>query len=157
MPVSKKPKKKYRPKYERGQLPITIRHSTKSEIALQITPQTEIDRLRDGTANEITLNTLTFRLNWGYVMAGEYFNEEEAREKMLKALAAIRSVKERYERLGKVGATQPEYEDIGEGLNFTDEMQLLATRREQRDALRIVDLVNQDKHRTMEVSSQEKA
>ena len=35
----------------------------------------------------------------------------------------------------------------GVGLGLTDEMQKMTTRREQRDALRIVNLVNEDKRR----------
>ena len=148
MATNKKPKKKYRgPKYPHGQVPIVFRHSKEADTALQLVPHTEIDKLRDGTADEYMVNTLAFRLNWGYVMAGEYFDTPEARQAMIEVLDAIRSVKERFSRLGKYGCTPLEFQALGAGLNWTDEMQKSATRREQRDALRIVDLVNEDKRK----------
>lgn len=145
MPGNKKPRKKYRPKGPPGQLPITIRHSSKADTALQLIPQSDVDKLRDGTADEFTINTLAVRLNWGYVMAGENFDTPEARQSMIDALDALRSVKARFEKLGKYGCTQAEFQALGVGLGLTDEMQMMTTRRQQRDALRVVELVNEDK------------
>lgn len=134
MPKSKKPRKPYRRKYVDGQLPITIRHSSSADNMLKMIPHSDIEKLRDGTADEYVVNTLTFRLNWGYVMAGEYFDTPEARACTEAGLAAIRSIKERHERLGKWGCTGPEFVAMGQALNLTDEMQAQTTRRQQRDA-----------------------
>jgi hypothetical protein len=144
MPTSKKPRKKYKPKVPPGyfELPVNIRHTNDAEIALQLFPQSELDKLRDGTSDDYTVNTLTFRLNWGYVMAGQLFDNPEVRADMELALAAIREVKARRERTGKWGVTGPEFAQIGDGLKHTDAMQLAATRREQRDAMRTVYAVN---------------
>lgn len=147
MATNKKPRKKYRPKYPPGQLPTTIRHSSEADIDLQLVPHLEVDKLRDGTADEFTVNTLAFRLNWGYVMAGEYFDTPEAKKTIEEALQAIRSVKKRFAEVGKYGSTGVEFQALGLGLKLTDEMQKMTTRREHRDALRIVNLVNEDKRR----------
>lgn len=142
MPKSSKPRKAYRQKYPKGQLPITIRHSASADRMLQMVPQQDLERFRTGDADEYTINTLTLRLNWGYVMSGEVFDNPEVLEVMELGLAAIRSVKARFERIGKCGATGQEFHAIGLALNHTDEMQKAATRREQRDALDLVNLIN---------------
>lgn len=142
MPKNKKPKKAYRPKYLKGQLPITIRHSASSDTMLQMVPHEELEKLRNGEADQFTVNTLAFRLNWGYVMAGEIFNNPDVRAVMETSLASIRSIKDRVDRLGKYGATGEEFRSIGEALNWTDEMQKSATRREQNEAMQIVCEIN---------------
>jgi hypothetical protein len=147
MPRSTKPRKKYRPKYEKGTLPITIRHSASDDTGLQLVPHTELDKLRDGTADEYTVNTLAFRINWGYVMAGEVFDAPEARELTQAGLDAVRSVKDRFARLGKYGATVEEFTHLGDALKITDEMQKGATRREQLEAVRIVSVLNEHKRK----------
>lgn len=150
MPGSKKPRKAYRPKYLEGTLPVTIRQGVESDTALQMVPHTELDKLRDGTADKYTANTLAFRLNWGYVMAGEVFDNPEIRADMELALAAIRSVKDRHARTGKWGTTGPEFIQLGDGLNHTDAMQQMATRREQHQALAAVYAVNNQKRKQKE-------
>jgi hypothetical protein len=147
VPNSKKPRKKYRPRYAEGTLPITIRHNTSDDTGLQLIPHSELDKLRDGTADEYTVNTLAFRLNWGYVMAGEVFDTPEYRAITEAGLAAIRAVKERHARTGKYGATGEEFHAMGDALNATNDMQLQATRREQRDAVRLLNLINDHKQK----------
>ena len=146
MPVSKKPRKKYRgPKIIPGQMPPNIRHSDEADQMLQLVPHEELEKFRNGTADKYTVNTLAFRLNWGYVMAGEYFDTPEAREAMIKGLDAIKSVTARVSRTGQYGASQLEFQAMGVALGLTDEMQKMSTRREQRDSLRAVYLVNEYK------------
>ena len=146
MPGSKKPRKAYRPKYDKGALPITLRQDLSADTALQLVPHTELDKLRDGTADKYTVNTLAFRLGWGYVMAGEVFDAPEVRELTRRGLDAIRAVKDRHARLGQYGTTGEEFRDMGDALNATDEMQKRATRREQLEALRALHIINQHKH-----------
>lgn len=109
---------------------------------LQMVPQQELERLRTGDANEYTVNTLKFRLNWGYVMAGEVFDNAEVRATLESSLKAIKSVSDRADRLGKYGATGEEFFLIGEALNLTDQMQKAATRREQNECMEIVCKIN---------------
>lgn len=142
MPSNKKPKKKYRPKYQEGQLPVVFRHSQDADLNLKFIPHDEIEKFRHGQADETALNSLKFRLNWGYVMAGEYFDTPEARKCMEDSLSAIRSVSERVGRTGKYGCTQPEFEAICAGLDVTDDMQSQTTRRQQRDAAYVVHAIN---------------
>lgn len=127
--------------------PINMRHDIESDTALQMFPHTELDKLRDGTADEYTVNTLAFRLNWGYVMAGMHFDNPEVCVTMEAALAAISNVKSRYAKLGKLGTTAIEFVQLGDGLNRTDEMQKATTRREHRDALEVVFEVNKLKQK----------
>ena len=143
MPKSSKPKKAYRPKYPKGQLPIVFRHSNKADLSLKVIPKEDLERLRIGEADEYTINTLAFRLNWGYVMAGEIFDTPEARKIMEDGLAAIRAVKERHKKTGKYGATGEEFFAMGDALNMTDEMQEGSTRREQQKCLDALYLINQ--------------
>jgi hypothetical protein len=110
-------------------------------------PHDELEKFRNGTADQYTVNTLAFRLNWGYVMAGEHFDTPEARTAMIEGLTAIRSVKARLERTGQYGASQLEFQAIGVALGLTDEMQKMSTRREQRDSLRAVYLINNYKRK----------
>lgn len=142
MPSSKKPRKAYRPKYAPGTMPVVFRHDTDSEINLQLVPHDELEKFRRGVADEFSLNTLIFRLNWGYVMAGEIFATPEVRHTMERGLDAIRAVKARFERTGKYGATGEEFGLLGDALNAADEMQKTATRREQRDTMEIVKMLN---------------
>lgn len=145
MPGNKKPRKAYRPKYDKGVLPITLRQDLSADTALQLVPHTELDKLRDGTADKYTVNTLACRIGWGYVMAGEVFDAPEAREVTRRGLDAIRAVKARHARLGKYGTTGEEFRDMGDALNATDEMQRQATRREQMEALAALHIINQYK------------
>lgn len=143
MPKSSKPKKTYRQKYPKGQLPIVFRHSSQADLTLKVIPKKDLERLRLGEADEITINTLVFRLNWGYIMAGEIFDTPEARLIMENGLAAIRSVKERHKKTGKYGVTGEEFFAMGDALNMTDEMQAGSTRREQQKCLDALYLINE--------------
>lgn len=153
MPSNKKPRKKYRPKYAQGQIPVTIRHNDEDDYYLRVIPHQELESLRNGQADEVSINTLTVRLNWAYVMAGEVFDNPEALVITEKGLAAIRAVIERFKRVGKCGATGQEFHDIGESLSLADEMQKSATRREQLESLRIVMAVNDRKRKEINENS----
>lgn len=142
MPKSSKPKKAYRPKYQKGDIPIVFRHSNKADMLLQMIPQDELEKLRTGEADWYTINTLAYRLNFGYVMAGEIFDSPDALKIMEDGLAAIRSVKARHEKTGKCGATGEEFFAMGEALNMTDSMQKSSTRREQQKCLDALYLIN---------------
>jgi len=129
-------KSKYKPKAR--VLPINIRFSKEAELNLCIVPQAELTKFREGIADEVSINTLAMRLNLGYVLAGEYFVEGEARATMESALEALRSVKARHLETGKVGATGEEYHRMADGLNLTDMMQEKCTRAELDKTLSFV-------------------
>ena len=59
----------------------------------------------------------------------------------------MRSVKARFERLGKYGTTGEEFAALGDALNVTNDMQLRATRREQLEAIRILTVINEHKQK----------
>lgn len=144
MPTSKKPRKKYTGKYRLipGATPVVFGTKAGDDSILKLTPHVELDRFRDGTADGAAYNTLAERVGWGYVMAGEVFDNPDAREVTVKGLNAIRSIFDRKQRTGKYGITQEEYTLIGDALNMTDELQSNSTRREQRDTLRALYIIN---------------
>jgi hypothetical protein len=137
MPANKKPRKKYRPKFPPGQivLPKTMRYSSANELMLKLVPHQELERLRDGTADEGTWHTLTMRLDWGLFMAIDHFEDDVAKTAIREGLEALLSIKDRNAKLAKWGASGSEFKAIGLALNLTDEMQSRTTRREQDDSL----------------------
>lgn len=137
MPTSAKPRKKYRPKVARV-LPINIRFSAIHERTLQLIPHEELEKVRHGTSDESSMHTIVARLNLGYVLAGEYFEQGQQRDVMEKALVAAKAMRERFYRTSKVGSTGDEFFAIGDGLNLTDEMQTRCSRRELDRAMRFV-------------------
>ncbi len=147
MATNKKPKKKYKPKTAPGffQIPSVIRYGSKEELNLQMVPHDELEKLRTGDADEFTFNTLAFRLNWGYVMAGDLF--PDVLDVMESGLAAVRSVRVRNEATQRWGAAGDEFFAIGDALNMTDEMQKKTTRKEQLDAIRKTMSVNEYKRK----------
>lgn len=147
MPRSAKPRKKYRPKYTESQLraPVTLRYTKDSEMWLQMIPHQHLEKMRTGEADEESLAAITFRVNWGYVMAGEIFDNAEVREQLERALDAVHSLVKRYDRIQRVGCTGEEFRQIGEALNLCDEMQKAATRREQLHCAEIVERVTRYK------------
>jgi hypothetical protein len=114
---------------------------------LQLVPHQELEKFKTGEADEITWNTVCFRLNWGYVMSGDHFDSVEARELMEQSLKAIRSVKDRHERTSKWGTTGEEFNIIGQALNLTDDMQMNTTRRQQEDSLNTLLRLNELRNR----------
>ena len=129
-----KPKKKYKPKFGIG-LSKMFRHSKQADVFLQLIPHSELEKFKTGDADEVTWNTVCFRLNWGYVMAGDHFDSVEAVILMEASLAAVRLIKERHEKTGKWGTTGKEFNVIGQALNLTDDMQMETTRRQQDQSL----------------------
>jgi hypothetical protein len=135
MAKNKKPTKKYRmqPKYP-GALPITYRFSQSNELSLQLYPHTALSKFKDGTAEEADWHALAARLNLGNTLAYTHY-EGEVKEMMDKAALALRSVRQRNEKMGKWGCTGDEFNAMGDGLNLTDDMQKQCTRRQLHDAM----------------------
>lgn len=123
----------YRPKAK--VLPVLFRHSEADDRQLQLVPHAELEKFRHGLGDEVSINTLAFRLNFGYVLAREFFESAALTEVLTNGLNALRSVIERKQRTGKVGAMMPEFEAMGEALVHTDQMQLKCTRKEMNEAI----------------------
>ena len=138
MPGNKRPKKKYKAKHPPGQvvLPKTIRFGQREENLLMLVPHQELERFREGLADESTWHTITMRLDWGCFLSIDHFQNIEVNDKIRDALDAMVAIKERHQRLGKWGTTGDEFFKIGEALNLVDEMQKNTTRREQEDSLK---------------------
>lgn len=139
-------KSKYKPR-QVAVLPKIFRHSKEADITLQLVPHQELEKFKTGEADDYTWNTVCFRLNWGYVMSGDHFDSEEARELMQASLEAIRSVKARHEKTKTWGTTGNEFNIIGQALNLTDEMQMNTTRKQQDESLNTLMRLNELKKR----------
>lgn len=135
MAANRKPRKVYRPKY-RG-LPVTIRHTAEGDTDLQLIPRLDLEALREGRADESSWHTITARLNLGMVLASSH-HPQAAVDVMRASLDAMRAISTRHARTGKWGAAGDELRAISQGLDVTDDMQMIATRRELREALRTV-------------------
>ena len=144
MPTNKKPRKKYRPK-EIPLLPKVFRQTPEVDRMLKMIPQQELQSLRDNTADKGTWNTLTCRLDWGLFMAIDHFDNIDANDAIIDALDSMRSIKARYERIGKWGMTGEEFLNIGAALNLVDDMQTQTTRREQEDSFDAMMKLNKQK------------
>ena len=116
-------------------MPKTMRYSSANELMLQLIPHQELEKLRDGTADESTWHTLTMRLDWGLFMAIDHFEDDVAKKSIREGLEALLAIKDRNAKLSKWGATGQEFHAIGLALNLTDEMQSRTTRREQDESL----------------------
>lgn len=116
-----------------ARLPMTIRFNSEDERTLKLIPHTALFAIVAGAATEQDWHTIACRLNVGITLARTLFNHDAAMC-LATALAAICDVRERWQRVGKYGATEPERERIGAGLVLTDDMQKACTRREMRDA-----------------------
>lgn len=130
---SKKPRKKHVPK--RTGMPVVFRFNEEAEQRLQLAAHAELLKLRSGLADEPTWHTITCRINIGQTIAHQENHEGEVKNVMAAALAAMRSVFERYQSTGKWGTTGDELKAIGEGLVMTDELQKNSTRRTIKRAL----------------------
>ena len=144
MPKSKKPRKAYRPRNTEGPvLPVVFRFSAKAETDLQAIPHVELDAMMKGKGTEYSLGAINFRINCGYVLSGETFENEEVRTDMEAGLAASRAVIARWRETGKIGCTGEQFRAIGQALAWCDEMQKASTRRELLHACEIVDRVTE--------------
>lgn len=139
MPTSKKPRKKYRPK-PMGANPIkAFRFNADAEFWLKTHPHAALEAMRSGTATATDFDTVSLRVRWGAQMVEDHLvDPRPAREVMQAGVSALESVGDRFDRLGKVGATGEEFRNLGEALNLTDDLQSTLTRRELEQSLRPV-------------------
>ena len=107
MARSSKPRKAYRQKFERGQLPISIRFSGNDGLYLHIAPREALENMRTGRGCEDDWSTLAARLNWGAVASKRFDGDGDA--VMQASLEALLSIKERADRLGAWGMNGDEY------------------------------------------------
>ena len=124
-------------RYERGHIPMTIRHFGDND--LQITPH---QCLAD-FSTESDWHTLAKRLNWGYVASARF---DESRPGMEQALLTIAAVKGRFE------ITQEERLALAHGLELCDIMQGMMTRREMRDDMHTMLALNANTNAMKEAS-----
>lgn len=131
MPASKhrKSRRPHRPREIR--LPVCYRFSHNAEVDLQLVPHSELSKVLDGTATESAWHTLSFRINVGQAVATLFFSDNlPLRVAMDAAVVAIAEVGKRYRARGRLGVSGDEFRAIGLGLNLTDDMQRICTRRQ---------------------------
>jgi hypothetical protein len=135
MPANKKPRKKYKPRPALLR-PITYALPKEAMTNLQLPPHVILDAFMRGQGDEPGWHTLTCALNLGAVLSRA--QPAEAQAVMSRALDAIVEVKKRGIETGNWGMSGDQYRDIGAALSLSNDMQEASTRREVRDALRIV-------------------
>ncbi len=140
MPISKKPRKRYRPSGPVSANRIkTFRYNADADAWLKLFPHQALEALRNGTANADMHNALVLRTVWGQRMVDDHLvDPDEARAVMALGVAAVRRVADRFDRVGKFGATGEELGHIGDALNLCDDLQGITTRREQEASLKAV-------------------
>lgn len=136
MARTRKPRKAYRPKCERGQLPVTLRFSADAGLYLHIAPREALESVLNGRGKPDDWHTLAARLNWGAVASQRF--DGDGQRVMAAALEAVLGLKDRGERTGKWGVTGDEYRALALGLDCCEQMDQHLTRREMRDDLRTV-------------------
>ena len=134
MPVSKKPRRKHRPRPL--SMPILYRHSAAADLDLALVPHIDLERMRTGAADDSAWHTLAVRLNVGQVLALRHF-DEPVRDAMECGVRALASVWERHDRTHQWGFGGEEFRAVADALNATDDMQAQTTRAQIRDALRL--------------------
>ena len=91
-----------------------FRHSTDGQIGLKLQPRMALQRLKEGEGTEQDLDTLAFRLNWGFVAQRDFYaNQVEAMAQ--DGLDAVHGAKARLEQLGKIGLSGIEMTAIAHG------------------------------------------
>lgn len=135
MPSSKKPRKAYKPK--RPTMPITIGVDERSKYIMKLIPHQELEKFREGMGDDQAWNTIVARLNLGVVLCTQHDFNDEAKWAVMDALDAMRKVAETHDN-GRFTATPEQISDIHDGLYVTDEAQESTTRREQRDATKVI-------------------
>ncbi|UBM11706.1 hypothetical protein [Cupriavidus metallidurans] len=131
MPASKHRKNRRPHQMREKRLPSCYRFSSNAEVDLQLVPHVELSKILDGTATEAAWHTLAFRINVGQAVATMYFAENlPLRDAMDAAVIAIAEVGKRFRARGRLGVSGDEFRSIGQGLNLTDDMQRICTRRQ---------------------------
>jgi len=121
---------KYKPKYERGTIPVTIRHDCDND--LMIGPHEALATY----SCEGDWHTLASRLNWGAV-AAQRFDGASAR------LEAARAVVAGLRGAVPYSLTAEQRQVLGDALELCDALQLSMTRREIRDDLQTMLAINE--------------
>jgi len=135
MPANKKPRKPK--KYIPRMLPMTIRHNDEAERSLQLTPHSELLKLREGYGDEGSWNTIVARLNVGLVAANADGKPDQAKQ-IRVGLDAMLKVQARFDKTGKWGLSGSDLKEVGDGLVLTDNLQLSLTRKQFAQAINYV-------------------
>jgi hypothetical protein len=137
MAGNSKPRKK-RTRRATPAIPVLIATDPEQNRNLKLIPHQELAEIREGRGTETSWHTVTARLNFGSVLAMRHEFSEDPKPVMRAALDAVRALKARHESSGRYVLTGDELRAIGAGLTMTDDLQDATTRRQHRDALRIV-------------------
>lgn len=137
MAGNSRPRKAYKPKDVKASN-IMFGISEEHTRMLKLVPHAELTKLQNGVATEEAWHTITCRLNFGMVLARTYAFSVDLQPAMRGSLDCMVILMERFKSIGKLICRGDELRSIGAGLTYTDEMQEATTRRQHRDALRIV-------------------
>jgi hypothetical protein len=130
---------KRRPQFRPIVLPKIFRFSHEVESNLQLIPHQELDLLSRGVATESALHVLAARLNTGMVCIRRFWpDQQDGIQAMDDALNGLVCTWNRFLTTKKLGVSGDALKAMGIGLNYTDDMQKILTRRQFGDALQYV-------------------
>jgi hypothetical protein len=118
--------------------PIMVAASQDCNRVLKLIPHQELDLIRRGIGNRESIDVLASRISWASVLADQVEFSEDPAPVICAGLDALRSVKARSVDTGRFGATGDELKALGAALTLTDDMHDATTRRQHRDALRVM-------------------
>lgn len=112
--------------------PLLFRRPQAHQVTLMIVPHAHLQALVDGRGTEDEFLTVAFRVAVGSSLTAFADDEDQKplNEVFLASLNSLIAVGERYERLGKFGCNGDELTNLKEGLNLTDDLQAVTTRRQ---------------------------
>lgn len=122
-------------------VPTIIRHTPGQEVTLKLIPHAHLKAIADGRGGEEEFLTITFRTLVGASLTGfaDDADQKHLEEIFQAATEALISMGERYTRLSKFGTSGDELIRIKAALNLTDDLQDVATKREQAEMYKQVE------------------
>ena len=136
--MTKKKRSKSRPAAEPVKVSIMFALSAADEATIRMRPRLSLQAIVDGAGSTIHLADMMTRLNVGKIMAERHFNNLDASEEVCLGLASVLLIDARRTRVGKIGATVEERQQISRAFDVVDALQDNVTRREHLAAVRYV-------------------
>lgn len=127
MPKNARPRKRHVARAGPS-LPILYRFDAATDRDLKLDPHLALTALVNGAADSWHFNALAARCGVAWVQAADRWKDDLPDH--AAAQAALRSVRERRDRTGKLGATGDEFRAIGRSISLADDYQGASTRKQ---------------------------
>lgn len=131
------------------------RYSSHGDLMLKLIPHVALEEFIHGRGGLVDWQTLSFRLHLGAELAARH--APDAREGMLRAMTALFESRARFLQTGRWDLAQAEAHELGDGLNYSDQLQDLCTRLMQKAACAAVVRANMKDLERIGLASREHA